>query len=265
MAYWTHRKDHDQAWRWAIAELRPDVLLCQEAVVPDWVRVDHAVIGERAYVTGHQLWGTYIVTRLPSVSVRVPGLDEWFSRIPVSIPGDDEPAGIHRADGWLATARITDPSVGDLLVASVHSPSYPIEKARLIGVDIDAMKLKKNPDLWFLDVLFAFLKPALGSRFLVGGDYNYSRLLDETLGERGNNEFFDRIGKEGFVSLHRLFHASDERTYFHPTHAHHQLDYLYADAPVAAQTLSCFVNGQTPYSDHSPVIADLVASRSSGE
>lgn len=259
MAYWSHRQRHDAAWRWVLAELRPDVLLCQEAVVPEWVAAEYAVVWSRAYEGGRHPWGTGIVTRLRCTPCRVPRLDGWFTALPSSVPEKSEMAGIHRADGWLATARIEVPDLDlEMLVASVHSPSYPIEKARLTGIDVTEMKLKKNPDLWFLDVLFFFLKAQIGARFVVGGDFNYSRLLDVTLGgERGNNEFFDRVATEGFVSLHRLFHDADERTFFHPQRAHHQLDYLYADAPVAAHATGCFVGPVTEYSDHAPLVADL--------
>jgi len=259
MAYWSHRKDHDAAWRWVLGELRPDILLCQEAVPPDWVAADHAVVWSRAYEDGQQPWGTGIVTRLRCTPCRVSGLDEWLGALPPSIPGKSERARIHRADGWLAAASIAVPALdAEMLIASVHNPAYPIEKERLGSIDIAAMKLKKNPDLWFLDVLFFFLKARLGERILVGGDFNASRLLDVTLGrERGNNEFFERIAAEGFVSLHRLFHDADERTFFALRGAHHQLDYLYADAPVAAHASRCFVHPVTAYSDHAPVVADL--------
>ena len=89
----------------------------------------------------------------------------------------------------------------------------------------------------------------------MGGDFNYSRLLDELYGERGNHEFFDRISDEGFISFHRLFHEADEQTFFKKGGMEHQLDYLYGDIPVASYVLSCEV---VPYiqvkelSDHAP-------------
>lgn len=259
MAYWSHRATHDEAWRWILTELRPDVLLCQEAVVPDWVAADHSVIWSRAYDAGRQPWGTGIVSRLRCSPCRIPGLDTWFEALPATIEGRAEKAGIHRADGWLASARIEAPALGtELLVASVHSPAFPIEKARLAGIDYAAMKLKKNPDLWFLDVLFFFLKAQLGEKLVVGGDFNYSRHLDVTLGkERGNNEFFDRVATEGFVSLHRLFHDADEQTFFKPGRAAHQLDYLYTDAALRVHARSCCVHPVTAFSDHAPLVADL--------
>jgi exonuclease III len=258
MAYWSHRKHHDDAWRWVLDDLRPDVLLVQEAVVPEWVHQKLGVHWTRAYETGGQAWGTGIVTTYPFIPVRIAALDDWFRAVPRMVPGKSENAGIQQADGWFAAARITLPVVGDVFVGSVHSPSFPIEKSRLRELDVSAMKLKKNPDLWFLDVLFHFLRPMIGTKLIVGGDFNSSRLLDATLGERGNNEFFDRIRDEGFVSLHCLFHESDERTYFKAGKAPHQLDYLYADAPVAESCRGCTVRlDNMEYSDHAPLLCEL--------
>jgi exonuclease III len=257
MAYWSHRRHHAAAWRWVIDDLRPDVLLVQEAVIPEWVHERFRVHWTRAYETGQQPWGTGLATLFPFEPARVPALDEWFGSIPDSVPGMPAKAAIHKADNWLACAHVELPGIGRTLLGSVHSPSFPIEKSRLRGVDVSAMKLKRNPDLWFLDVLFYFLRSMLGKQFIVGGDFNSSRLLDTTLGERGNNEFFDRIRGEGFVSLHRLFHDVDERTYFKTGKAPHQLDYLYSDMPAARTCHACAVHQCGEFSDHAPLVADF--------
>jgi endonuclease/exonuclease/phosphatase (EEP) superfamily protein YafD len=99
----------------------------------------------------------------------------------------------------------------------------------------------------------------LGIRFIVGGDFNASRLLDRTLGERGSNEFLDRIRDEGFVSLHRRFHEADEQTYFKKGKGLHQLDYLYADAQPASLCRACSVHAASGFSDHAPLLADFSA------
>jgi exonuclease III len=154
---------------------------------------------------------------------------------------------------------IAVPSLGPTVFHAVHSPAYRIEPKQLDGIDISGMKLKNNPDLWFTDVLFFFLKNHL-DQVLVGGDFNASRLLDLTLGERGNNEFFDRIASEGFISLHREFHDHDQQTFFQNRKAPHQLDYFYGDAKVAARVSSCDVvphEQVREYSDHAPLVAEL--------
>jgi endonuclease/exonuclease/phosphatase family metal-dependent hydrolase len=260
MAFWSYRRAHDRAWGWLLDTVKPDVALVQECVVPDWVRSRGlSVHWERAYLEGKQDWGTGIVAQGPLKPARLPALDSWLADLPPSVPGRGGLRGIHRADGWLASASTIVPSLGPTVFHSVHSPSYPIEPKRLDGIDIGGMKLKNNPDLWFTDVLFTFLKKQL-DHVLVGGDFNASRLLDRTLGERGNKEFFDRIASEGFVSLHRKFHDMDEQTFFKKGKGRHQLDYLYGDAKVAAQARSCCVvpyEEVREYSDHAPLVVEL--------
>ena len=122
------------------------------------------------------------------------------------------------------------------------------------------MKLKLSSDLWLLDVVFHYLKERLDRRVLVGGDFNYSRLLDDLYGLSGNHEFFDRIADEGFVSLHRLFHVGDEQTFFRKNGQPHQLDYWYADAGLSGHAVACEVvpyEEVSKFSDHTPLIAHL--------
>jgi endonuclease/exonuclease/phosphatase family metal-dependent hydrolase len=144
-------------------------------------------------------------------------------------------------------------------VVSIHSPAFPLAPALLRGRDLTAIKLTLSQDVWLLDVVFHFLRRRLPSPLLVGGDFNYSRLLDDPT-PRGNAEFFDRIATEGFTNLHRLFHVGDEQTYFNLRHPGHQLDYLYADASTAGRATACDVvkhDRVASFSDHAPVLAEL--------
>lgn len=259
MAYWSHRATHDRAWRWVIEALQPDILLCQECVPPDWVKAERNVVWDEAYPDSKQPWGTGIVTNLPCKRARIDALDDWLGKLPPAVPGKHR-SFIYRADGWVAAAKLEMPQIGETLVASIHNPAFAIEQPRLEGVDITPMRLKLNKDLWLLDVLFHYLRPLLGSRLLVGGDFNYSRLLDPPKRPRGNNEFFDRLAAEGFVSLHRRFHDRDSQTFFKKNGREHQLDYLYADEPVARYATACRAHPYddvTELSDHSPLVADL--------
>ncbi len=49
----------DEAWRWLLDELKPDIALLQECVVPDWVREPYQALFSPAL----QRWGTAVVTR----------------------------------------------------------------------------------------------------------------------------------------------------------------------------------------------------------
>jgi hypothetical protein len=95
-----------------------------------------------------------------------------------NIPGTDKQGWIYQLKGWCECAQIGFVPDQTTFVVSVHSPAYNFERKRLKNVDISGIKLKLNPDLWLLDVIFYFLKNYLDRRILVGGDFNYSRLLD---------------------------------------------------------------------------------------
>ncbi len=263
MAFWSNRSEHDSAWRWALSVLEPDVFLCQECVLPSWLSAEWTSLWYRAYpeTLNRQQWGTGIVTRLPCRGARIPDLDAWFDSLPAKSPGKDELARIHKADGWLACGEVEIPGVGPWLVASVHSPSFPIEKARWKEIGAGHMKLKNNPDLWFTDVLFHHARPLLGRGVVLGGDLNSSRAFDKPNQDRGNNEFFDRIAEEGFVSLHRKFHDADEQTFFKKGCGPCQIDYLFADQPIAKLVTRCYVHSfdeVSQFSDHAPLVVDLL-------
>jgi hypothetical protein len=260
MAYWSHRKRHEDAWRWVLETLGADILLCQECVPPQWVANEWNVCWSQAYPGGRQPWGTGVVSRLPLERAELNPLAAWFENVPSRLPGSDELCGIHKFETWFTPAKIELPGLGCTLVGSLHSPAYPIERVRLQGIDVEGMKLKHSPDVWMTDVVFFHLRPLLGSRMLIGGDFNASRLLDKPSGAGGNNEFFDRIADEGFVSLHRRFHPEDQQTFFKKGRRPHQLDYLYADDVLAREALSCDVHDYDEvceFSDHAPVVLDI--------
>lgn len=257
MGYWGHSKRHEEAWRWLLDELRPDVALLQECVPPGWVGRDHGLLFHRASETSRQPWGTAIVASgMELRPVEVPELAAWVAQL-----GPDAPRRCSATNlpGRCPSAELHVPGIGPLLVVSVHNPHFPIDPVLLDGIDVSAMKLQLAKGVWLLDALFHFLGRHLGRPLLLGGDFNYSRLLDHPK-PKGNVEFFDRVAAEGFVSLHRKFHDQDERTYFSKGKGPHQLDYLYADASVAARTTSCSAVAYervAGLSDHAPLVAEL--------
>jgi len=260
MGYWGHAKAHDAAWHWLLDELSPDIALLQECRPPDWVSESgRRVLFDPAYPgTPTQPWGTALVTKGPATSpTRLDDAEAWLASLDHAAVA--EPCHAARLRGWCVAANVTLPLGLPLLVVSIHSPAFPIAPALLRGRDLTAITLTLSQDVWLLDVVFHFLRRRLPSPLLVGGDFNYSRLLDKPT-PRGNAEFFDRIAAEGFTNLHRLFHVGDEQTYFNPRHRDHQLDYLYADPLTALRTRACDViprDRVAAFSDHAPLIAEL--------
>jgi len=260
MDYWKHQSVHDSAWHWLFDSLNPDIALVQECVPPDWVRESGFLQSGRAYPEGRQPWGTALYSRLPAQPATLEEVEGWLDRLPPRTTAYEGLARAHRLTGWAACAIVEIDGLGGTLVVSLHNPSQEIERDRLDGIDVSHMKLNLNEDLWLLDVVFYFLKRYLDRPLLVGGDFNYSRLLDDLYGANGNHEFFDRIQAEGFVNLHRQFHDADQQTFFQKRGRGHQLDYLYGNKTVGEMASSCEVwdyNLVSDFSDHAPLVADL--------
>jgi exonuclease III len=255
MGYWGHARAHDDAWKWLLDDLQPDVALLQECVVPDWVRERRSVQFERAYAS--RPWGTGLATREDVELVALLEVEDWLERLG---PDAREICSATRLPSWCVAVQMNLPAVGEVLTLSVHNPAFPIDPVLLRDIDVSGLKLELNDKVWLLDVLFYFLKNRLNRPLLIGGDFNYSRLLDDPT-PRGNNEFFDRISDEGFMNLLGLFQPQDQQTYFSEGKRPHQLDYLYADKTVADRVEDCFVVPRTKaverFSDHAPVVADL--------
>jgi exonuclease III len=259
MGYWGHARTHDAAWHWLFDELAPDIAFLQECIVPEWISRHATVLFERAYPSSkRQRWGTALVTRgVATVPTHLEEIEDWFATL------DDHPEkerSAARLQGWCVAAQVSLPGGISALVISIHNPSFPISRSLVSGRDLRGIKLTLSSDVWLLDVVFAFLRHRLNKPLLIGGDFNYSRLLDVPK-PRGNAEFFDRLTDEGFVSLHRCFHDADEQTFFHPNRRKHQLDYLYSDATLAQHVTYCEVvpRGNVElYSDHAPLVAEFV-------
>jgi exonuclease III len=258
MGYWGHSKAHEAAWQWLLEKQRPDIAFLQECVPPIWAYEHGTLRFERAFPDNNrQRWGTALFTRVPSTVAELPELAAWLE----SIRRPDVVCSAARLSGWCVASSATLLADSETLLISLHNPFFPIARQLLVGRDIGAMRLKHNKDLWLLDVVFYFLKSYLqqGQNLLVGGDFNYSRLLDDPK-PRGNAEFFDRLAAEGFVSLHRLFHGTDQQTFFNSRSREHQLDYLYADPRLADLVADCFVVSHEEVavlSDHAPLVAEL--------
>jgi exonuclease III len=188
MDYWKHQSAHDNAWHWLFDSLNPDIALIQECVPPDRVGESGFLQWGRAYPEGQQPWGTALFSRLPAKPAGLKEVDTWLGGLPSRTAEYEGVARIHRLSGWAACAEINLDGLGETLVVSLHNPAREIERDRLVGVDVSQMKLELSDDLWLLDVVFFFLKQRLHGPLLIGGDFNYSRLLDDLYGNRAAGE-----------------------------------------------------------------------------
>jgi exonuclease III len=259
MDHWKHPDVHGEAWAYLFDVLRPDIALLQECAPPAVLPAGYAIFADRAYPTGKQPWGTAVLVRdLPARRVVLDDAQAW---IDANVrPPDVDGAG--RLDGWCVSALVTVAPGRELLVTSVHNPSYPIDPAKLATADLAGIRIECVAGVWILDVVSFFVARRLPRPLLLGGDFNSSRRLDRPGEPAANAEFFDRLAARGLVSLHRKFNDEDEQTFFRSDVQPHQLDYLLVDPDTARRATRCEVGAYADverWTDHAPLVAEISA------
>ena len=98
----------------------------------------------------------------------------------------------------------------------------------------------------------------LGQSFIVGGDFNAARHLDDVRGGRWFGNFFrDLIGR-GFHDCHWSLHGKEVQSFWgHQALNAYQCDHFFVDRAGAARVVSCEVIASDlvkTLSDHGPVV-----------
>ena len=175
-------------------------------------------------------------------------------------------------DTWAEyfTAKVvTLPSGAILRVMSVYSPAFPVDRARMELVDTAGIQLTQNRDVWGTELMWATLKAmdvGADDPFLVGGDLNSSESLDWSASKpRGNLEVMERMNALGCRDCLRAFTGQLTPTFRSPRgELIHQLDHLYATAPLSGSLTQCrlgsaerVLQSNPSLSDHLPIVADF--------
>jgi exonuclease III len=248
-----------EGWR-LLLNLKPDLALLQEVVLPEYVTEKFTVFQQSArHKTGReQSWGSAVLARprLQVVQTKFSfGTRPWVGEELDKLGGCFLPAELQTA-----TTKI--------LLVSCYSPWWDLDLSREdVGEDeIRKVRLKAQPRrIWGADLLWSYMhdQVAAGRECVVGGDFNISARFDETWGH-GNQEFIDRMAESGFVDCLRKFHPDlgSTPTFRNPKggKVEHQLDYLWATPQVAAAFRRCDVGSSEVHSlnisDHLPIVAD---------
>lgn len=236
---------HDRAWHFLRA-LDPDVALLQEVEPPEWAVHEWAVFHGRTYNT--KRWGSAVVVKreLLASEVRIEAEHKWLKEY----------------EGAVKLATVSVDSV-DVTFASVYAPAYEVKGKALEGLDRTDLTYGGIDSVWPLyQIFFDLLKRLTGSRFVVGGDFNAARLMDDVprfVG--GNRDYFHRIEEAGFVNCLRPFIESEEvQTFFQEGRRPYQLDHLHADKETFQSITSCTVEAfpvvELKLSDHAPIVAE---------
>jgi exonuclease III len=156
-----------------------------------------------------------------------------------------------------------------LTVIGVYSPAWPVDRARLEGIDVGSVKLEQNPEVWVTDLLVAALRSQTMDRsvpMIVAGDFNLSETFDRWKGgPRGNREWLDRMAALGFTECLRHSQGVLTPTYRRPgrVEPESQIDHIFVTNDLAASLVRCRtgdperVYGQN-LSDHLPIVAEFV-------
>lgn len=260
-------------WK-AFLRMSADIAMLQEVYnIPQCVRDRYHVeyVKTRYFTGGCARFGSAVLARKPDWKIGAEATwrsgHDWVNRIQQTFPG------------WLVGRQVESASGDRCTAVSVHAPAFPVERWEgahalceiLDGVDVAPVKLQNNPTLYFTEILWSLLKGATidkAASWIVAGDFNSSILFDKPK-DKGNGEIVERFNALGLFDCAFKRHGERKPTYRAKTHRHllpvHQLDYVYANAPLLDRLTDVAVGGDLPagekwLSDHLPVVCDFGAS-----
>ncbi len=223
--------------------------------IPAWVpeRWD-LLLGEIGTCDKSYRWGSAIVAD-PALNLRPrPDLleDPWLCMLyDYVVAGEiDLPDG---ETALVASAHTVASTAADFLGAADGIPGV-IDTGDLARI------AQPGDDAWVLDIAFEALRRNTPDRFIIGGDWNTSRLFDakDRDGNITNTLFFSRAAKAGWWEC--AAGTNDERTFLRPGTHPYQLDHLFCD-PTTGTTMTTCGAARHPLiddvSDHAPLVADF--------
>lgn len=210
-------------------------------------------------------WGSAIASKMPfKTPFDLSSLDHTLS----------EP--IKSFAGYNVAASYLIKSNQELLFASLHTGTSALptkfRTPEIFRAAVDPHWGKTNVVYLFDAVMTSLLRlPSMGRRFVVGGDINFSRLMNKTM--KGKNgitasidEWFEKNSQRGLVDCFSQFHSEEQRTWYgkqqksgradHP----YQLDHFFCDTETAKQIRNCWVDEKPALdglSDHAPIWMEI--------
>jgi exonuclease III len=207
---WNCHKASAQSRVWDyLLDLAPDFALLQEVCgIPNYVERRYATVQQypvRKNGAPHQ-FTTAILVR-GSVG----------NRIPLRGPAPWVDAELERFAGNLIGVELQLDRRPRLKIICVYSPPWPVDKRRIAGEDVTAVRLTQNRDVWVSDLLWAALsihKPQPDDPWVIGGDFNLCETFDTWRGgPRGNREYLERMENFGLVDCLRYAKGAPTPTF----------------------------------------------------
>ncbi len=257
-----NRVTQERSWH-LLAAYNADVALVQEVetkAIPDWVSKRWTIIHGKQDLFGNAMagWGSVIAAK-PELNLQIPSNYQEYKNIRLIYD-------------YAVFGEIDLPDSNKALIFSVHSPALRLPKYLEIMNYSDALTpeqmeaMAQNGDKpWALDLIFDVINKAVkGRRFIVGGDWNNSRLFDfdPNLRKRGqlpfSTMFFTRANDAGWCECHGM--KNEERSYLNPRSRPHQLDHLFCDKVTYRNMVDSSVRADWivyELSDHAPLVTDF--------
>ena len=228
---------HDQAWHFLLG-LGPDLAFVQEALPPSWVRTEGQLLSGPMKV-----WGSAIFSpRYPLTPFRLP-----------------EENRLRALGSYIAVGVASLPDGTDAFLASVHARPAPATGRQLGDLDPATVKRGSVPQANVNDLVFAELKPLVGTRFLAAGDWNTGRTQSSP---KAGVEFFERALASGWHECGWDRFGNEVKTWFREGSKLIQDDHVFSDKsldelvrnePWAAEDAARHLG----LSDHAPLIVDF--------
>jgi exonuclease III len=131
----------------------------------------------------------------------------------------------------------------------------------LVDLDADAVRRPSVDVPWMNDMAhYAYRDMAAGRTFVIGGDWNTSRLFDED-GTTAGHEFHEQAKADGWVETQWRLHGRETQTWLRRGDRPHQLDHVFCDAQLAGGLVGSRSLADSAsfleLSDHAPLIVDF--------
>ncbi len=255
-----------QVWR-LFLEFKPDIALLQEiGGMPEVITEEMGILSRVAIrKTGDpQRFSTAVLVH--GRIVEEINLESEYGWV------NDELSFFH---GNFIACEVVLHSHERLQVVSVYSPAWRVNEERLRGIDVSAVRLKDNPDVWPTEIIWSALKDTVADNesWVVGGDYNSSETFDKEWQDLhgirfrirgyGNKEILDRMNELGFAECLRGHNDRIVPTFRHSSgEIAHQMDHLFVTHNLYSRLDTCEAGDQSivfgnSLSDHLPIIADF--------
>ncbi len=261
------KKNHEiqeRSWH-LLAAYGADIGLIQEVelkAIPDWVYKEWTIVcGERELLGNLTVeWGSVIVAKK---GLGLKARNDLLGQKWVNLLYD-----------YAVFGQISLPGGEEAIVVSVHVPARRLpaylkkcmNKAGAVTEEEEKAIAQPGDAPWALDLFFAAISPLVkGKRFLVGGDWNNSRLFDRDQNLRKHGQlpfstmFFTRAQDAGWFECHGK--QNEERSYLNHRSLPHQLDHLFCDRKTGLKMASCSIKNEWPaaeLSDHAPMVTDFI-------